>query len=145
MLLGTSEEKETKEGYSEASLLDRLTCLLQVIDTFQLKISEDRLMSRCTKCNGSFIQKPLTLDEAMEASKGFQVIPPCLFNRNLEFWNCTDCNQLYWEVPCLLFQFLIQSTQLVPLLCVSNNLHFPQGTQYHNAVQKFMSVCNISE
>lgn len=73
-------------------------------------------MSRCTKCNGIFIQKPLTLDEAMEASKGFQVIPSCLFNRNMEFWKCTDCNQLYWE-----------------------------GTQYHNAVQKFMSVCNISE
>lgn len=90
--------------------------LAEVIDTFQLKISEDRLMSRCTKCNGSFIQKPLTLEEAMEASKGFQVIPSCLFNRNLEFWKCTDCNQLYWE-----------------------------GTQYHNAVQKFMSVCNIGE
>nr|CAB3452764.1 unnamed protein product [Digitaria exilis] len=88
----------------------------QVIDTFQLKISEDQLMSRCTKCNGSFIQKPLTIEEAVEASKGFQVIPPCLFNRNLEFWKCTDCNQLYWE-----------------------------GTQYHNAVQKFLSVCNISD
>nr|CAB3456480.1 unnamed protein product [Digitaria exilis] len=88
----------------------------QVIETFQLKISEDQLMSRCTKCNGSFIQKPLTLEEAVEASKGFQVIPSCLFNRNLEFWKCTDCNQLYWE-----------------------------GTQYHNAVQKFLSVCNISD
>ncbi|KAK3126942.1 hypothetical protein QOZ80_7AG0565550 [Eleusine coracana subsp. coracana] len=90
--------------------------LAEVINIFDLKISEDKLMSRCTKCNGSFIQKPLTLDEAMEASKGFQVIPSCLFNRNLEFWKCTDCNQLYWE-----------------------------GTQYHNAVQKFLTVCNISD
>lgn len=72
--------------------------MFQVIDTFQLKISEDKLMSRCTKCNGRFIQKPLTLDEAIEASKGFQIIPSCLFKRNLEFWKCTDCNQLYWEV-----------------------------------------------
>ncbi|PWZ37640.1 Exonuclease mut-7 [Zea mays] len=87
-----------------------------VINIFQLKISEDQLMSRCTKCNGSFIQKPLTLEEAVEASKGFQIIPTCLFNRNLEFWKCTDCNQLYWE-----------------------------GTQYHNAVQRFLSVCNISD
>ncbi|CAM0905799.1 unnamed protein product [Alopecurus aequalis] len=61
----------------------------QVIDTFQLKISEDRLMSRCTKCNGSFIQKPLTLDEAMEASKGFH---PKVFRSSppassTEIWN----------------------------------------------------------
>ncbi|XP_047065750.1 exonuclease mut-7 homolog isoform X2 [Lolium rigidum] len=105
----------TNQVYKVKSLLKR-DQLAEVIDTFQLKISEDRLMSRCTKCNGSFIQKPLTLDEAMEASKGFQVIPSCIFNRDLEFWKCTDCNQLYWE-----------------------------GTQYHNAVQKFMSVCNISE
>ncbi|KAG6391532.1 hypothetical protein SASPL_149288 [Salvia splendens] len=90
--------------------------LLEVIETFQLKISEDQLMSRCTKCNGKFIQKPLTTQEAVEAAKGFQVIPNCLFNRNLEFWQCTDCNQLYWE-----------------------------GTQYHNAVQKFIDVCKLNE
>lgn len=71
---------------------------MQVIETFQLKISEDQLMSRCTKCNGRFIQKPLTTEEAVEAAKGFQVIPNCLFDKNLEFWQCMDCNQLYWEV-----------------------------------------------
>ncbi|XP_074281617.1 uncharacterized protein LOC141606401 isoform X2 [Silene latifolia] len=90
--------------------------LLEVIQTFQLNISEDRLMSRCTKCNGRFIQKPLTTDEAIQAAKGFQKIPSCLFNKNLEFWKCMDCNQLYWE-----------------------------GTQYHNAVQKFVNICNLSE
>ena len=72
--------------------------LLEVIETFQLKICEDQLMSRCTKCNGRFIQKPLTAEEASEAAKGFQVIPNCLFDSNLEFWQCMDCNQLYWEV-----------------------------------------------
>ncbi|XP_071934095.1 uncharacterized protein [Coffea arabica] len=90
--------------------------LLEVIKTFQLKICEHQLMSRCTKCNGKFIQKPLTTEEAVEAAKGFQVIPNCLFNKNLEFWQCVDCNQLYWE-----------------------------GTQYHNAVQKFINVCNLNE
>ncbi|KAL7146105.1 hypothetical protein ABFS83_06G018900 [Erythranthe nasuta] len=90
--------------------------LLEVIETFQLKISEDQLMSRCTKCNGSFIQKPLTTQEAVEAAKGFQVIPNCLFNKNIEFWQCRDCNQLYWE-----------------------------GTQYHNAIQKFIDVCKLND
>ncbi|KAJ3678473.1 hypothetical protein LUZ60_002276 [Juncus effusus] len=90
--------------------------LLEVIETFQLNISEDRLMSRCTKCNGNFIQKPLSIEEAIEASKGFQRIPSCLFDKNLEFWKCTDCHQLYWE-----------------------------GTQYHNAVEKFISICKLKE
>ncbi|KAK3004174.1 hypothetical protein RJ639_019653, partial [Escallonia herrerae] len=71
--------------------------LVEVIETFQLKICEDQLMSRCTKCNGRFIQKPLSTEEAIEAAKGFQVIPNCLFNNDIEFWQCMDCNQLYWE------------------------------------------------
>ncbi|PHU23261.1 hypothetical protein BC332_08368 [Capsicum chinense] len=90
--------------------------LVEVIETFQLEITEDQLMSRCTKCNGKFIQKPLTTEEAVEAAKGFQVIPNCLFNKNLVFWQCMDCKQLYWE-----------------------------GTQYHNAVQKFVDVCKLNE
>ncbi|KAI5347241.1 hypothetical protein L3X38_015120 [Prunus dulcis] len=90
--------------------------LLEIIETFQLKICEDQLMSRCTKCNGRFIQKPLTTEEAVEAAKGFQRIPNCLFDKNIEFWQCMDCNQLYWE-----------------------------GTQYHNAVQKFIDVCKLNE
>ncbi|XP_047151110.1 uncharacterized protein LOC124823029 isoform X2 [Vigna umbellata] len=90
--------------------------LLEVIESFQLKINEDKLMSRCTKCNGTFIQKPLTTEEAIEAAKGFQRIPNCLFDKNLEFWQCMDCHQLYWE-----------------------------GTQYHNAVQKFIDICKLSD
>ncbi|URE01430.1 hypothetical protein MUK42_09162 [Musa troglodytarum] len=90
--------------------------LLEIIETFQLKISEEQLMSRCTKCNGNFIQKPLTIEEAIAASRGFQVIPDCLFDRNLEFWQCTDCKQLYWE-----------------------------GTQYRNAVEKFVAVCKLND
>lgn len=90
--------------------------LLEVIETFQLKISEDQLMSRCTKCNGRFIQKPLSTEEAVEAAKGFQRIPSCLFDKDLQFWQCMDCNQLYWE-----------------------------GTQYHNAVQKFIDVCKLND
>ncbi|KAL1820063.1 hypothetical protein ACET3Z_014932 [Daucus carota] len=89
--------------------------LVEVIHTFQLNISEDKLMSRCPKCNGRFIQRPLSTEEAIEVAKGFQVIPNCLFNKNVEFWQCKDCNQLYWE-----------------------------GTQYHNAVQKFIDVCKLN-
>ncbi|CAN6859062.1 unnamed protein product [Brassica oleracea] len=106
----------SKKPDSRAKRLLKNEQLLDVIETFQLKISENQLMSRCTKCNGRFIQKPLTIEEAIEAAKGFQRIPNCLFNKNLEFWQCMNCHQLYWE-----------------------------GTQYHNAVQKFMDVCKLSE
>ncbi|KAK4277590.1 hypothetical protein QN277_015567 [Acacia crassicarpa] len=105
----------TNQIYKVKSLLKNEQ-LLEVIKTFQLKISEDQLMSRCTKCNGRFIQKPLSTEEAIHAAKGFQRIPSCLFNKNLEFWQCMDCHQLYWE-----------------------------GTQYHNAVQKFIDVCKLSD
>ncbi|KAM3381765.1 hypothetical protein P3S68_007338 [Capsicum galapagoense] len=86
--------------------------LVEVIETFQLEITEDQLMSRCTKCNGKFIQKPLTTEEAVEAAKGFQVIPNCLFNKNLVFWQCMDCKQLYWEVG---FQLLFGPSDFVGL------------------------------
>ncbi|KAG9452678.1 hypothetical protein H6P81_005582 [Aristolochia fimbriata] len=90
--------------------------LVEVINTFQLKISEDQLMSRCTKCNGRFIQKPMTTEEAIEAAKGIQVIPKCLFGQNLEFWQCMNCSQVYWE-----------------------------GSQYHSAVQQFVDLCKLKE
>lgn len=118
----TRDAKLLRHGYLLDNQIYRVKSLLkneqllEVIQTFELNISEDRLMSRCTKCNGKFIQKPLTTEEAIEAAKGFQKIPNCLFNKNLEFWQCMDCNQLYWE-----------------------------GTQYHNAVQKFINICSLSE
>ncbi|KAI3990724.1 hypothetical protein MKX01_023024 [Papaver californicum] len=83
--------------------------LLEVIETFDLKISENKLMSRCTKCNENFIQKPLTTEEAVEAAKGFQVIPIACSTKIWSFGNA-------WT-----------------------------GTQYHNAIQKFIDVCKLNE
>ncbi|PIN00939.1 putative 3'-5' exonuclease [Handroanthus impetiginosus] len=120
-VLLTRDAKLLRHEYLIKNQIYRIKNLLkneqlhEVIETFQLKISEDQLMSRCTKCNGKFIQKPLTTEEAVEAAKGFQVIPNCLFDKNIEFWQCMDCRQLYWE-----------------------------GTQYHNAVQKFIDVCKLN-
>ncbi|KAH0900093.1 LOW QUALITY PROTEIN: hypothetical protein HID58_049661 [Brassica napus] len=84
--------------------------LLEVIETFQLKISENQLMSRCTKCNGKFIQKPLTIEEAIEAAKGFQRIPNCLFNKNLSFGSYHN------EVQKFMDSFMSLSLGLVSLV-----------------------------
>ncbi|KAJ4726700.1 putative 3-5 exonuclease [Melia azedarach] len=103
-VLLTRDAKLLRHQYLIKNQIYRVKSLLkneqlrEVIETFELKISEDQLMSRCTKCNGRFIQKPLTTEEAVEAAKGFQRIPNCLFDKDLEFWQCMDCNQLYWEV-----------------------------------------------
>ncbi|KAL9275850.1 Exonuclease mut-7-like protein [Drosera capensis] len=50
--------------------------LLEVMEIFELKISEDQFMSKCTKCNGRFIQKPLLTEEAAKGffSKRFQTV-----------------------------------------------------------------------
>ncbi|KAL6005638.1 hypothetical protein ACLOJK_006208 [Asimina triloba] len=114
-VLLTRDTKLLKHQYLISDQLYRVKSLLkndqliEVIQTFELNISEDQLMSRCTKCNGQFIQKPLTTEEAIAAARGFQIIPKCLYRQNFEFWQCMDCKQLYWE-----------------------------GTQYRNAVQKFI-------
>ena len=73
-------------------------------------------MSRCTRCNGKFIQKPLSTEEAIEAAKGFQRIPNCLFDKNLEFWQCMDCHQLYWEVL-----FISSVLLCIALLSITNH------------------------
>lgn len=90
--------------------------LHEVIKMFNLKICEYQLMSRCIKCNGIFIEKSLTAIEAVAATTTEQVIPEFLLDRDLEFWQCSHCRQIYWE-----------------------------GTQYHNAIQQFSSVCKVSE
>ncbi|TYK11277.1 exonuclease mut-7-like protein [Cucumis melo var. makuwa] len=121
-VLLTRDAKLLRHGYLLRNQIYRVKNLLkneqllEVIETFNLKISEDQLMSRCTKCNGRFIQKSLTTEEAVQAAKGFQKIPNCLFDQNLEFWQCMDCHQLYWE-----------------------------GIQYRNAVQKFIDVCKLND
>ncbi|KAJ3688945.1 hypothetical protein LUZ61_018109 [Rhynchospora tenuis] len=90
--------------------------LLEVIETFDLCISKDQLMSRCTKCNGTFTQKSLSVEEAVEASNGLNVVPPCLYGTDLQFWKCSDCHRLYWE-----------------------------GTKYQNAVEKFALICKLGD
>ncbi|KAH9317249.1 hypothetical protein KI387_019018, partial [Taxus chinensis] len=71
--------------------------LVEVVEIFNLKISEYQLMSRCIKCNGKFIEKSLTTNEAIKSATLEQVIPEFLIDLDLEFWQCSDCRQIYWE------------------------------------------------
>lgn len=65
------------------------------------------------------------MEEAVEAAKGFQRIPDCLFDKNLEFWQCIDCHQLYWEVASNLLSyglFYFSLQMVVSLLYVKHQI-----------------------
>lgn len=85
--------------------------LAEVIKTFSLTISEDNLLSRCTKCNGDFIPEPLTPEEAVAAVTKGQDIPEYAVRERLLFWQCSGCQHMYW-----------------------------QGNQFHRALQDFQAL-----
>ncbi|CAM6088539.1 unnamed protein product [Calypogeia fissa] len=71
--------------------------LAEIIEIFELTISEDQLLTRCTKCNGRFIPKALTAKEAVAQGPWNQVIPDCVLKEVDEFWQCATCKHLYWQ------------------------------------------------
>ncbi|BFI14520.1 uncharacterized protein MPTK1_5g03730 [Marchantia polymorpha subsp. ruderalis] len=72
--------------------------LAEVIEIFKLSISEEQLLTRCTKCNGDFIPKALTGEEAVAQAPWSQVIPACALSNVDEFWQCAVCKHVYWQV-----------------------------------------------
>ncbi len=45
--------------------------------------------SRCVNCNGIL--------ESVEKSRLVNMIPTGVFDRQDQFWMCTDCKKIYWE------------------------------------------------
>ncbi|CAM6017089.1 unnamed protein product [Sphagnum balticum] len=86
--------------------------LAEIIETFKIKISESDLLSRCVKCNGDFIPRPLTAKEAAAAAPWHQEIPSSVLQSCDEFWQCSACHHMYW-----------------------------QGFQFSRALQQFSAVC----
>ncbi|KAG6557636.1 hypothetical protein Mapa_000917 [Marchantia paleacea] len=71
--------------------------LAEVIEIFKLSISEEQLLTRCTKCNGDFIPKALNGEEAVAQAPWSQVIPACALSNVDEFWQCSVCKHVYWQ------------------------------------------------
>eukprot|EP00850_Spirogloea_muscicola_P017138 SM000144S00686 [mRNA] locus=s144:365843:369881:+ [translate_table: standard] len=70
----------------------------RVIATFGLAIVPEKLLSRCTRCNGEFASAPLDAAAAAAAAPWTQVLPECVLRGDIsEFWQCTRCRHLYWE------------------------------------------------
>ncbi|MEM2924980.1 MAG: Mut7-C RNAse domain-containing protein [Methanocellales archaeon] len=51
-------------------------------------------MDRCTICNHPI---RIVRGEEMELVKTKEYVFPDLFERNIEFWICDNCKQVYWE------------------------------------------------
>ena len=62
--------------------------LQQVIEAFNLTPMEDKIFSRCVKCN--------TIIEKIEKSEVSSKVPPYIYKTQEVFYRCPNCNSIYW-------------------------------------------------
>eukprot|EP00002_Diphylleia_rotans_P037260 TRINITY_DN8305_c0_g1_i1.p1 TRINITY_DN8305_c0_g1~~TRINITY_DN8305_c0_g1_i1.p1 ORF type:complete len:859 (+),score=146.58 TRINITY_DN8305_c0_g1_i1:56-2632(+) len=91
-------------GFNEGLFVrDRVPCIVlqsnssqeqlrQVLELFRIKITKEKLLSRCSKCNG---------DQFLELGKEDvrDRVPENIANVVDEFWECGKCHQVYWVGP----------------------------------------------
>lgn len=71
------------------------------MEVFQITVSESELLSRCVKCNGEFTPRPLTSIEAKAQAPATQDIPTSVLETCEEYWQCSMCGHLFWQVCSL--------------------------------------------
>ncbi|CAI5939497.1 unnamed protein product [Closterium sp. NIES-65] len=94
---------------------DKREQLREVVTAFRLLLCESSLLSRCIRCNGTFKPQALGPSEAAAAAPWTQVVPSHVLDRVAEFWQCCQCQHLYWE-----------------------------GCQFDRAIKQFTEVCQLS-
>jgi hypothetical protein len=69
--------------------------LKEVVAAFNLPVGEAALLSRCARCNGQFLERPVAR-EALPEGHG---VPAAVVERRQEFWVCSraDCRAVYWQ------------------------------------------------
>lgn len=66
--------------------------LQQIIKLLDIKVTKDKLLSRCVKCNDKSL-KLIPFEEAQKTLKWENAQ-----DSNIkEYWQCGSCNQIYWE------------------------------------------------
>ncbi|CAI5490746.1 unnamed protein product [Closterium sp. Naga37s-1] len=94
---------------------DKREQLREVVTAFRLLLCESSLLSRCIRCNGTFKPQALGPSEAAAAAPWTQIVPSHVLDRVAEFWQCCQCQHLYWE-----------------------------GCQFDRAIKQFTEVCQLS-
>ena len=74
----------------------------QVLKVFHITVSEPDLLSRCVKCNGEFTPRPLTSKEAKAQAPATQEVPKSVLETCEEYWQCSVCGHLFWQVSSFL-------------------------------------------
>ncbi|CAI5980958.1 unnamed protein product [Closterium sp. NIES-65] len=144
---------------------DKREQLREVVTAFRLLLCESSLLSRCIRCNGTFKPQALGPSEAAAAAPWTQVVPSHVLDRVAEFWQCCQCQHLYWEVrddmcvrvgnisnassggvmvsggplPCL-----GSSGGVLAVLPVPAPLLGGEGCQFDRAIKQFTEVCQLS-
>ncbi|CAI5970560.1 unnamed protein product [Closterium sp. NIES-64] len=119
---------------------DKREQLREVVTAFRLLLCESSLLSRCIRCNGTFKPQALGPSEAAAAAPWTQVVPSHVLDRVAEFWQCCQCQHLYWEVvPCLVLARVVEFWQC----CQCQHLYW-EGCQFDRAIKQFTEVCQLS-
>ncbi|KAL6770017.1 hypothetical protein ACKKBG_A33275 [Auxenochlorella protothecoides x Auxenochlorella symbiontica] len=71
---------------------DRKLQAEEVIQAFKLDLARQSLLSRCAKCNGSFLPDPVGPADVESLQ-----VPEGVLLRQKEFWVCAKCRSVYWK------------------------------------------------
>ncbi|KAK3286991.1 hypothetical protein CYMTET_5483 [Cymbomonas tetramitiformis] len=68
--------------------------LRQVAAHFKISFDHDKLLSRCSRCNGAVVVRRTAQQMAEDCS-----VPPHVLETVDEFWRCESCNKVFWMGP----------------------------------------------
>jgi uncharacterized protein with PIN domain len=68
--------------------------LEEIVESFNLPVMQNSLLSRCARCNGEFGETPVMLNETTAEEHG---VPPGVLEKVKEFWICIECKKAYWQ------------------------------------------------
>ncbi|HID57371.1 TPA: hypothetical protein EYP37_12625 [Candidatus Poribacteria bacterium] len=69
---------------------DPLEQLKEVIETFNLKVSRERFLSRCLDCN-------VLIEEVRDKREVRNLVPPYVYVTQVCFYRCPRCGKVFWE------------------------------------------------
>ena len=70
--------------------IDPIEQLCQVIEAFELEISEERFLSRCLECN-------VPIEEVKDKEEVRELVPPYVYRTQKRFFRCPKCGKIFWS------------------------------------------------
>ena len=70
--------------------IDPIQQLCQVIEAFDLEISEERFLSRCLECN-------VPIEDVGSKEEVRELVPPYVYRTQERFFRCPKCGKIFWS------------------------------------------------